>query len=177
MRPVQQCTWNWRENTVPSPDSYAGKAPLLRQAVIQALVMSAVAALLWVVLDHRLAAWIVLGLALLVLTLGIFLPGAYARVHAFGQALGRVVGKILLYVLMVPFFYLFMTPAALYLRLIKRDPLQRSFRDPKWTYWIPRAARPRDDNIDHQFLRESKAARQVLRPVGTVGWQDQEETS
>lgn len=176
MRPVQQCTWNWREKTASGADSKEASGILLRQALLQSAVMSLVGLFLVFGLKHEKAGMVVLGLATVVMLLGILIPPAYARVHAFGQSLGQFVGRILLYLLMVPFFYLFMTPAALLLRIQRRDPLQRDLRDPQWTYWIPRAGRPRDDNIDKQFLRESKAARTVLRPVGTVGWKDEGES-
>jgi hypothetical protein len=173
VRPVQQCTWNWREESAVASGENLSRASLLRQALLQSAVMSVVGLFLYFFLGHHIAGMVVIGLAVIVMLLGIILPPAYAKVHAFGQLLGQFVGRILLYVLMVPFFFLFMTPAALILRMQKRDPLQRDFRDPQWTYWIPRAPRPRDDNIEKQFLRESKAARTSLRPVGSIGWKNE----
>ncbi len=77
-------------------------------------------------------------------------------------------GKGLTYLLLVPFFYLFFTPAALILRAQGRDPLHRRFRDKRWTYWISRSPKERDENIDRQFMREDKEARGKLRPVEPV---------
>ncbi len=174
MRPVQQCTWNWRAEYAAETKTEVGGRALLRPALWQAAVMAVVGLLLFSVLEHRIPGLVVSGLAVVILLLGLFLPPAYARLHAFGQLLGRLVGHFLLYLLMVPFFFLFMTPVAVVLRLQKRDPLQRKLREARWTYWIPRRARARDDNIDKQFLRESRAARHTLRPVGTVGWPEED---
>ncbi len=170
MRPVQHCTWNWRDDSAAEHSTKAKRGNLLRQALLQAGIMVAVGLFLHFFLGHRIPGIVVMSLAGVVLLLGFFLPRAYAKVHAFGQQLGQFVGRILLYLLMVPFFFLFMTPVALVLRLMKRDPLQRKFREARWTYWIPRPPRERDENIDKQFLRESRKARLSLRPVGSVGW-------
>ncbi len=175
MRPVQECTWNWQEDSRPGTGNQNNRGPLLRQALLQSAIMALVGLFLFFVIGHLLMGKIVMVLAAVVLLLGILIPAAYARVHAFGQTLGQWVGRILLYVLMIPFFYLFMTPVALFLRLQKRDPLQRGLRDSQWTYWIPRVSRARDDNIEKQFLRENKTARYALRPVGTVGWKNEGE--
>jgi hypothetical protein len=165
MNRVLETTWNWRDGA--SPASGSGRAALRRAAIIQAAVTALVAAVLLFGFGHHLFPLILWGLAGLALILGLFLPQAYRPIHAFGRGLGRVVGKILLYVLLVPFYFLFFLPVALLLKLQKRDPLQRHFRDPKYTYWIRRGPRERGDNIDRQFLREDKEARAELRDVGS----------
>lgn len=162
---VLAVTWDWRRPAGPVPGS--GRAALRRAAVIQAAVTASIAALLRFGFGHHLfplILWIVAGL---VLVLGLFLPRAYRPVHAFGRSLGRFVGRLLVYVLLVPFYFLFFTPAALWLRLRGRDPLHRSFRDPRHTYWIARGPRERGDNASRQFLRENREARGALREVGT----------
>ncbi len=170
MRPVQQCTWNWQSRSAAEAKSGSAGGSLIGRALLQSGLMLAVGLLLFFAVGHQKTGLLVIGLAGVVLLLGLFIPAAYGRVHAFGKLLGTVVGQILLYLLMVPFFFLFMTPVALFLRLIKRDPLQRKFRDSQWTYWIPRPPRSRDENVDKQFLRECREARFALRNVGAVGW-------
>jgi hypothetical protein len=166
---VLAATWDWRAPAGPAPGS--GRAALRRAALTQAGVTAAVGAVLRFGFGHHLFPLVLWGIAILVLFLGLFLPRAYRPVHAFGRGLGRVVGKILLYVLLVPFYYLFFTPVALLLRLQKRDPLHRSFRDPRHTYWIARGPRERGENASRQFLREDREARGALRDVesGDVG--------
>lgn len=166
-RRVMLATWGWR---------LAGSAPaqgnpvnLRRSALVQAFVMVLVAGALQFILHHGLLARIVLGLAGVVLFLGLAYPPAYRPIHAFGRWLGRAVGQVLTYLLLVPFFFLFFTPVALVLRLQARDPLHRRFRDLRWTYWIARSPKTRDENIDRQFLREDKESRGALREVSSTG--------
>ncbi len=166
-RRVLQATWNWQSRVDAVPDGPAGG--LRRSALVQALVMGLIAAFLFFGLHHHLLARIIWALAGLVLILGLAFPGAYRHIHSFGQWLGRVVGKGLSYLLLVPFFFLFFTPVALILRLQGRDPLHRRFRDPQWTYWIARSPKVPAENIDKQFLREAREARKELRPVGKSG--------
>jgi hypothetical protein len=162
---VLRATWNWR--SADEGGSVSGTAGLRRQAVIQTVVMVLVAAFLFFILDHTFFVPFILGLAALVLILGLAYPPAYRPIHRFGRWLGRAVGKGLTYLLLVPFFFLFFTPVALLLRLQGRDPLHRGFRDAQWTYWIRRSPKDRDENIDRQFLREDKVARDALRAVGS----------
>ena len=161
---VLHTTWNWREAGTAAVGG-SGRAALRRAAVIQAGVTALVAAVLRFGFGHHLFPLILWGLAGLVLVLGLAAPRAYRPIHAFGRGLGRIVGKALLYILLVPFYYLFFTPAALLLRLQKRDPLHRHFRDPRHTYWIRRGPRERGDNISRQFLREDREARVELRDM------------
>lgn len=161
-----QATWDWKGPQGEAPATPSGG--YRRSAFIQAVVMGLIGGFLYFGLHHILFARIIWCLAGLVLLLGLFFPPAYRPIHAFGQWLGRVVGKTLNYVLLVPFFYLFFTPVALLLRLQGRDPLHRSFRDSQWTYWIARAGKGGTENIDRQFLREDRDARKDLRPVGDL---------
>jgi hypothetical protein len=142
---------------------------LRRAALLQAAVMAGVGAFLYFVLEHRLIAFIVWGLAGLSLLLGLIYPPAFRPLHRFGQWLGRVVGTLLLYVLLVPFFFLFFFGAALLLRLQNRDPMQRSFLATDWTYWIQRRWENPLALYERQFLREDKRARGLRRPVGSGG--------
>ncbi|MCB1182711.1 hypothetical protein KDM41_04705 [bacterium] len=160
---ILQATWNWRD---PAADG-AGRPALGRAALIQATVMLAVAALLRFALGHAVAASVVAVLAGVVAGLGLALPGVYRHVHRFGQSLGRGVGALLAWLLLVPFFYLFVTPVAAWLRWRGHDPLHRRRRDPGLTYWIPRGPQRPDENIARQFLREDRGARAVARPVGS----------
>ncbi len=161
---VLQVTWNWRQ-----PDAPGGPTnDLRRAAVIQALITGAIAAMIYFGLGHLLVGRIIAGLSVFVLCLGIFLPAAYATVHRLGQSLGRITGTGLTYLLLVPFFYLFFLPVAIWLRLRGRDPLHRKFRDARWTYWVSRQPQPRSHNIERQFLVENRVARGALREVGCI---------
>ena len=101
-RRVIQATWNWPSR---QGEVSAGSAGGYRQsALIQAVVMSLVAVVVYFGFHHQLFARIIWALAGLVLVLGLFFQSAYRPIHAFGRWLGRVVGKGLTYLLLVPFF-------------------------------------------------------------------------
>ncbi len=163
-RNVMQATWNWRARTgAPRTDPAGGYR---RGALVQALVMGLIAAVLFFGLHHHILARVIWTLAALVLILGLAFPSAYRPIHACGKWAGRVTGKALTHLLLIPFFFLFFAPVAMILRWQNRDPLHRGFRDPQWTYWIGRSAKSRGENIERQFLREDRDARSQLRPVG-----------
>jgi len=165
-RRVMEATWDWQSRQDDTSTGSAGGHR--RSALIQAVVMSLIAGVLYFGFHHHLFARVIWALAGLILILGLFLPAAYRPIHAFGRWLGRVVGKALTYILLVPFFFLFFTPVAILLRMQKRDPLHRAYRKSQWTYWIARSPKDRAENIDKQFLREDKEARGSLRPVGAL---------
>jgi len=168
-----QVVWNWR-----APDKRPGtgqtidRAGLRRAAVLQALITGAVAAFLIHGLGHMLVGRVIASIAVVVLFLGLSLPGVYHHVHRFGRTLGRAVGTALVHVLLVPFFYLFFLPVALWLRLRGRDPLHRTWRESRFTYWASRTPQEPAQNIDRLFLREDRAARSQLRPVGSLPVRD-----
>lgn len=63
---------------------------------------------------------------------------------ALDRGLGRLVGAVVGLVLLVPLFYLVLTPFGL-LRRLWRDPLARRIDPGAKTYWKPRTRAPRFD--------------------------------
>ena len=173
MRDVVRVTWNWQDPVTPRPRRHSGR--LRRDAVVQALVMGVVGTLLVFVLGHVTVGRIVWLLAGVVLLLGLLWPAGYRPIHAFGNGLGRAVGTVLRYLLLVPGYWLVFVPGHLLLRLRGRDPLQRKYYPATDTYWIPRPAKTRDANIADQFLREDRDLRLARRPVGACDWTEQKD--
>jgi len=165
----QISVWEWRQQLEGPENGSTGAADLRRAALLQAAVMTGVGALLYFFLEHRVIAFLVWSLAGLSLLLGLLHPPAFRPLHRFGQWLGRVIGTLLLYVLLVPFFFLFFFGVALLLRWQKRDPMQRSFLPSDLTYWIQRRIESPPSLYKRQFLREDKRARGLRRPVGSGG--------
>jgi hypothetical protein len=164
-REVCEAIWNWREAATVAAAAGSGAAVLRRAALVQALVMGAIGLLLHFVLGHELLARIVWALAGVIVLLGLVAPPAYRPIHRFGRWLGRIVGVALIYVLLVPFFYLFFFAVSLILRLQRRDPMQRSSLPAGLTYWIPRRHESAAEQYERQFLREDKEARGLRRPL------------
>jgi len=165
MSSVQETVWNWQEAAGPSTQK-AEASSLRRQAALQAAVMGVIGFVLYQWIGHATFAKIVWGLAAFILVLGLTAPAAYRPIHGFGQWLGRAVGALLTWVLLVPLFFLVFTPGALLLRLQGRDPMHRRKRDPEYTCWIPRTRPATAETYNRQFLLEDPEARGALRPVG-----------
>ncbi len=156
--------WAWRLET-PADRQRTGHGWLRRRAAIQAVVMAVAGICVDRFLGHGVTAGAIWFLAAVVLVLGLAWPPGYLPVHRFGARLGRWVGVLLSYVMLVPLFYLVFLPVSLWLRLRGRDPLHRRPRDPRHTCWIRRTPGPRSPDYRRQFLLEDRRARAELRPV------------
>ncbi|MFH1845412.1 MAG: hypothetical protein ABIF77_19680 [bacterium] len=167
-RDVSSVVWNWRNPVTEVIAAARHRNELRRASALQVGVMAVIGALLYFWLQHHLMAQIVWGLAGLFLLLGLGFPPAYRPIHRFGRWLALVVGSALIYVLLVPFFYLFVFPVSVLLRLQRRDPLHRAYRAADLTYWIPRLKASGPDTYERQFLREDKLAKGQHRPVGSL---------
>jgi uncharacterized membrane protein YecN with MAPEG domain len=180
---VSAVIWNWRERLSEGESGPAPHEPLTgsgtghrlrgsqvrRQATVQGAVMAVVGVLLGLLLGHWAAAWVIWILAAVILVLGLAHPPAYRPVHAFGLWLGRIVGVSLTWLLLAPFYYLFVTAVAWLLRLRGRDPLHRGSRPPDETYWIPRRLTPQPESYRRQYLREDPQAHSLRRSVREAG--------
>lgn len=167
-REVSSVVWDWRRSGAGSLKSDGPASALRQAAILQTVVMAAVGLILYFLLGHHLVAQIVWGLAVVFLLLGLLHPPAYRPVHRFGQWLGHAVGTLLLYVLLVPCYYILFLPVSVILRLQKRDPMHRHYRSVELTYWIPRRLAPPPGIYERQFMREDGNARVLRRPVGCL---------
>jgi hypothetical protein len=103
----------------------------------------------WV--GQRLAAWICVGAAMVLIAVTMIRPTALQPLNrvwfAFGLLLGRIVSPLVLGIL----FFLIITPVALIGRAFGRDPL-RMKRCITASYWIRRdPPGPALDSFKHQF--------------------------
>jgi hypothetical protein len=77
----------------------------------------------------------VLGLALLVLGSGLFLPPVYHLLEKFEILLAEGITRLILWTVMMPFYYLVFTTGRLVLLLRRLDPLQLKHNPEAVTYW------------------------------------------
>lgn len=134
---VSSVVWPWREKDA-AKSAPQKTGPAASTVLLQAGIMAVIGALVYWKLDHRamgLAVWI---LAAIVLVSGFFIPPVFKAIERFGQALGRWVGALLTWGLLVPFFYLFFLPANLVMKIRGKDPLCRRCPSNEPTYWTPR---------------------------------------
>jgi len=111
-------------------------------AVIQAAIIFVVASILFFRFNRVIGASIAAGVGLFVLTTGLFAPRAFLAFERFWLAVGRVVGVVLTWVMLAPFFYVFFTAARVLLLLRGKDPMNRRCPSDEKTYWIERDPDP-----------------------------------
>jgi len=112
------------------------RAQARKTACVVALVLALIAA--WQLYRGRLTAVYVLGgVALLLLAVGLFVPPLARRFHALWMRFAAVLGYVNSRVLLTLMYYGVFTPYRLFSRLAGRDPLRR--RGPaQQTYWVER---------------------------------------
>ena len=134
--PVAAVVWPWRERVAPAGPAAA--APAAVAALRQAAVMAVVGAGLFFWLEHRAMGIVVWSMAGVVLAAGLFLPSAFFALERFGRQLGKGVGVLLTWGLLVPFYYLCFGFLRLAQKIGGKDPLCRKFPSDEATYWTPR---------------------------------------
>ena len=78
-------------------------------------------------------------LALTTLLLAVFSPHrAYLRLHTLLARLTALVGQLLTFVVLVPIFFLVITPFGLLFRRGHQGPLRRQLLSADRSYWLPR---------------------------------------
>jgi hypothetical protein len=111
---------------------------MTKQTITQLTVMAAAAALLFI-RGHRRAAFVLGGLAALVLLLSVVAPGA---LHTLQELVGRAGARLssaLGVVVLTVVYVLVFVPGALWLRLLGQDPLNRRFPGEAKSNWIDRS--------------------------------------
>jgi len=146
---VTAAIWPWCRAAA-NRDPKAAVQALRRKAVIQAVVAGVIGALLFFLLKHRLAGWIVWGVAAFVLLSGLFAPPVFQAVDRFMKRFGQAFGTGLTYLLLVPFFYLVFMPGHFIMQLLAKDPLQLRAAPDRDSFWsVRRPLKP--DHFKKQF--------------------------
>ena len=122
-------TWD----QVPQVPEAAGKGPVA-SPIIGVLVAGGATALLWSSGHHHAA--IAVGATAASLTGAVLVsPRARAAIVRTSAWLAHVVGRVLTVLLLGAVYYAIITPTALFLRLLRRDPLASRPDRKKATYW------------------------------------------
>jgi len=130
----------------------AGSKPesTVKRAIIQFILMLAVALLLLFYFKKDMPGKILLGLAMFVLVCGLFVPSVFKAMERVVLVLAKWMAMGVTWVLLVPFFYLFFVPARIIMTLRGKDPLNLKFNSKAATYWIPR----KPVTIPDQYLKQ-----------------------
>ena len=128
---VSSVVWPWREHPAGKTESKkAGHSWIA--AAVQTCALVAMGFLSHG--KHPVLGNILWGLALAV----VVVPPVSAALRKFGAWLGKRVGAILTWGLLVPFYYLCFVPMHLIQKLGGRDPLHRKFPTAEPSYWTVR---------------------------------------
>ncbi|MCL1909478.1 MAG: hypothetical protein FWG05_00915 [Kiritimatiellaeota bacterium] len=105
---------------------------------LQTAAGAAIGALIFFWWKRPVMAYVVWGIAGVLLVLGLFIPPAFAAVERAGKWLGKYVGIILTWGLLTPFYFLCFCPMRLIAKLRGKDPLERKYDASAKSYWTPR---------------------------------------
>lgn len=93
-----------------------------------------------------------LGIAVIFLILGVFAPKTLAPLNKAWFKFGLILHKIVNPVVLGLMFFTMITPMALGLRLMGKDPLKRNFDQDAKTYWVDRDPHcPEPKSMRNQF--------------------------
>ncbi|MGB0971560.1 MAG: hypothetical protein ACPGVG_11420 [Mycobacterium sp.] len=124
----------WRSlPDIPEPEASPGYARIIAAVVVPGLL---VGLLLW--WGHIVAAVILGVLAFSVLAASAASRRVRDRIEVIAGAIGQWAGRILTVVVLGGVYFFVVTPGALVLRLLRRDPLQVEGEQPENTFWFKR---------------------------------------
>ncbi len=102
--------------------------------------------------EHWIRSGIVAFLAVLAPALAHFARPAWMAFFAKWMKFAEVLGMISTTIILSVFFYVFLTPTGLVMRLFRKDPLDLDWKDGKKTMWIDREpVEPTFERYEKQF--------------------------
>jgi len=133
-------------------DWHPGKKQL-RTFGVSGLAASAILTLVLIFVWHVAAVWAlgVLALGALILLCSLVSLKAARVLYLVLTVAALPIGFVVSFVLLAAFYFLLLTPMGLFFRLIRRDPLGRTFDRSSGSYWIPRRPPTNMKRYFHQF--------------------------
>lgn len=113
-----------------------------RFAVILAILLTAIAALSWW-RHHTTRALVLLSIAVVATFLAFVLPALWTRIFRVWMKVAMAISWVVTRVLLGLLFYGFVTPYGRISRLVRKDPLDLSWKRRAPSYWIDRPEDPR----------------------------------
>jgi len=143
---VSKAVWPWMDESVEDI-----KNANVKPALIQFAVMVCIGALLYLKFHKEIMSYIVFALAWVVFISGLALPRVFKAIEAFGAFLGKLVGGIITWALLLPFFFICFVPGRLILLLSKKDPLERKYDKDAESYFTPYTRHTKPEYYKNQF--------------------------
>jgi len=131
---ASQVIWDWRNKEKGGGHQ---ARPSLAMAGIGLAVGGSVAALFFVY-GHYVMMAVVLAISLGIFCCALFFPKAYHGIQVGLQKFSFVVGQVLTWLLLTPFFYLVFSFGRLVQKIFHRDPMTREWQPDRESYWVDR---------------------------------------
>jgi len=105
-----------------------------------------------IMLKHGYVNQWLLYIAIGLFSISLILPKTLKPIYKVWMKVTTTISKVISFVILGLFFYLIITPIGLFMKIIRRDPLQRRFDRNTDAYWINRDAKLNDPKrIERQF--------------------------
>ena len=143
---VSRVIWDWRKQG----GGEHPQRPSLVTAGIGLVVALAVTALLFIS-GHRTMMAAVLAISLSIFSCALFFPHAYHTIQGVLAKFSFLVGQVLTWLLLTPFFYLVFSVGRLVQKVARRDPMTRAWQPDLASYWVDRPAVADKEQYKRQF--------------------------
>lgn len=130
----------WLKNELAALDP--GASDLRKFALVFGGALAALGGLAWY-RDSHIAPFLLLPAAVVVLV-GLAAPRLLRGLYYAWMAIGLVLGTVVTAIILTVVFVVVLTPTALVMRLLGKDPLARELDRRAESYWIPKEYEPRD---------------------------------
>jgi hypothetical protein len=147
--PVSRAVWPWPSGS--GGASTSPRRPSALRVLAQSCIPLAVGLFLILRTSHRAGGVAAIGIGLVVLVAGLWVPRAFAALESGMAHFGRWVGVGMTWALLAPLFYLVFAPVRAVLALRRRDPMRREFPSPESTCWTERSGRAASASYGKQF--------------------------
>jgi len=140
---IMDTVWPWKQTR-----NAAGKKQnnLQKGGWIQFAAMFFAASVFLFLFHHIFISIIIYFLSIVTLA-GIFaFPVILRFFNAFGKITAELVGRLLTYLLLIPFYFLCFFPGRILLFVLGKDPMKRKFDRNSTSYWLDKK---QTDEIDH----------------------------
>jgi hypothetical protein len=135
---AQVIAWQWNQ-----PGDEKQNNPK-KTAWIQFAVMISVASAF--LLFHHVVISIIIYFLSLIILIGIFAaPSVLRFFNKTGKISAELIGRLLTYLLLVPFYFICFLPGRIVLFMLGKDPMRRKFDRSSPTYWVEK----QQTDIDH----------------------------
>ncbi len=144
---VYEIVWPWRV----AKESEVSEKPPKKAVFIEVAIGFSVSMLLFHVFHHPIIATVVICIVSLVAIGGLAIPPLYAGIKRGGMWLGKVLGGLVTWVLLLPFFYICFTVGRIGLLFSRKDPMARRYNADLSTYWTARKEIPDLEQYRKQY--------------------------